>query len=129
MPLFRSCVVLFFCTSLALAGDWPGWLGPRRDGGTDEKVAPWKGPLKIVWRQLAGEGHSSPVVAGGKVYLHTKAKDANEETLSAFDANDGTPAWTKSYERGPFKSLFGNGPRATPSVVDSKVYTFGITGI
>ncbi len=129
MPLFRSCAVLLLWSSLVVAGDWPGWLGPRRDGGTDEKIAPWKGPLKIVWRQPVGEGHSSPVVAGGKVYLHTMVKDANQETLSAFDANSGTLAWTKTYERGPFKSLFGNGPRGTPSVLDGKVYTFGITGI
>src|SRR5439155_23184477 len=28
-----------------------------------------------------------------------------------------------------FKSLYGNGPRATPAVAGGRVYTFGITGL
>lgn len=129
MPLFRSLCLMLACASLASAADWPQWLGPRRDGSTAEKVAVWKEPLKIVWRQPVGEGHSSAVVADGRVYLHTRVKDQPEEAISAFDARDGKPLWTKTYERAAFKSLFGNGPRATPSVSGGKVYTFGITGV
>jgi outer membrane protein assembly factor BamB len=111
------------------AEDWPQWLGPRRDGSSEEKVAPWTEPLKILWRKPVGEGHSSPVVSGGRVYLHTKVANKTEEQLSAFDAQSGEPSWSTPYERGKFASLFGAGPRATPSVVGGKVYTFGITGI
>ena len=112
-----------------MAEDWPQWLGPRRDSGTDVKVVPWKGDLKIVWKKPVGEGHSSPVVAGDTVYLHSRVKDTNKEVVDAFAAKDGTPVWSKTYERAKFKSLFGNGPRGTPAVSDGKVYTFGITGL
>jgi outer membrane protein assembly factor BamB len=111
------------------AGDWPQWLGPQRDSGSTEKVTPWQGELKIVWKQPVGEGHSSPIVAQGKVYLHTKVKDKNEEELAAFDAITGKPLWNQTYERPTFKSLFGNGPRGTPALVDGKIYTYGITGM
>jgi outer membrane protein assembly factor BamB len=114
---------------MAQAEDWPQWLGPRRDGSSTEKVAAWKEPLKVLWTKPVGEGHSSPVVADGKVYLLTKVKDKSEEQLSAVDALKGDVIWEKTYERTPFKSLFGNGPRGTPAVVDGKVYTFGITGV
>jgi outer membrane protein assembly factor BamB len=113
----------------ALAEDWPQWLGPRRDNSSAEKVVPWKGALKVLWRKPAGEGNSSPVVAGGRVYIHAKVKDKNEEEVVAFDAVRGEELWRARYERPEFKSLFGNGPRATPCVVGDRLYAFGITGI
>src|SRR5262249_51231290 len=79
-----SLVVSFVLASLSLADDWPQWLGPNRDGTTKEIVAPWKGDLKVLWRVEVGEGHSSPVVAGGRVYLHTKDKTEDKETLQSW---------------------------------------------
>jgi outer membrane protein assembly factor BamB len=128
MVFLRSSVLLLIFGATTHAADWPQWLGPQRDGSSVEKVAAWSEPLKVLWRQPVGEGHSSPVVAGGKVYLHTRVKD-NDEQLAAFDAVSGKPAWQTAYSRAAFKSLFGNGPRATPAVDNGKVYTFGITGV
>jgi outer membrane protein assembly factor BamB len=129
MPRLRSLLVLALCCSLAGAADWPQWLGPNRDGGSKESVAAWKEPPKVVWHQPAGEGHSSPVVAGGKVFLHAKVKDKDEEEVLALDARTGQQLWRTAYPRAAFKSLFGNGPRATPTVAGEHVYTFGITGV
>jgi outer membrane protein assembly factor BamB len=129
MNRFAALTVLLLVVPGASAGDWPQWLGPNRDSSTPEKVAAWKEPLNVLWKQPVGEGHSSPVVAGGRVYLHTRVKDTLKEQLAAFDANTGKPIWQTPYERSKFGSPFGNGPRATPAVVDGKVYTFGITGV
>jgi len=129
MPKALALIVVVALQTALHADDWPQWLGPKRDGSSEEKVAAWKGPLKVLWKQPVGEGHGSPVVAKGKVYLLTRVKDKNAEELTAFDAETGKPAWSKTYEVAPFKSFFGNGPRSTPAVVDGKVYTFGITGV
>ena len=132
MPWLRSFAALLLLAPALLAADWPQWLGPHRDGASSEKVVPWQGPLKVVWRQPVGEGHSSPVVADGRVYLHVKtAKPGipDAEALRAFDATTGKPLWSSAYPRAPYKGLFGSGPRATPAVVAGKVYTYGITGI
>src|SRR6185312_6997509 len=48
---------------------------------------------------------------------------------AAFDAKSGEKLWEKSYERANFKPPFGSGPRSTPAVKGSKVYTLGGTGI
>lgn len=129
MRLFRSLPLLLLLAPLAPAADWPGWLGPKRDGTSPEKISPWKGELKAAWRVPVGAGHSSPVIANGKVYLHAKAKDKTAEELLCFDAKTGKKLWDKSYPREFFFSPFGTGPQATPTVADGKVYAYGITGI
>jgi outer membrane protein assembly factor BamB len=127
----RTCVLLLtlLAAAPAAAEDWPQWLGPRRDGSTATKVAPWKGAPEVVWRVPVGEGHSSPVVGGGKVFVFTKVKDAEKEELAAFDAGTGKPLWHTAYARGKFASPFGAGPQATPAVAGGKVYAFGATAV
>jgi outer membrane protein assembly factor BamB len=142
MPWLRSLLLLLLAAGVSAAEDWPQWLGPHRDGSSSEKIKPWKGDLTVLWRQAVGAGHSSPVIAGGKVYLLTrglnkdrpgseKKDDLVQETeeLAAFDAVTGKEAWRTGYPREKFFSPFGTGPQATPAVIDGKVYTFGATGI
>ncbi|MBY0233295.1 MAG: PQQ-binding-like beta-propeller repeat protein [Gemmataceae bacterium] len=113
-----------------LGADWPQWLGPTRDCRSPETIKPWgKDGLKTLWKQPVGAGHSSPIIVGGKVYLHTQDGKDEAECLRAFDAKSGEPLWKTSYKRGKFSSLFGNGPQATPAYHDGKVFTFGVTGL
>jgi len=125
----RSLAVLLASCSMAAAGDWPQWLGPDRNGSSREVVGPWKHPPKVLWRHAVGEGHSSPVVAGGRVVLHTKVNGKEEEEVTAYSARSGKRLWHTAYGRGSFSSLFGNGPRATPAVAAGRVYANGATGI
>ncbi len=129
MPWGRALLVLCLSVPFTPAADWPQWLGPTRDGVSPEKVAAWKEAPKVLWRQAIGEGNSSPIVAGGRVYLHCKVKGRDEEEVLALDARDGKEVWRKTYPRAAFKSDYGNGPRATPAVVGGKLYTYGITGV
>jgi outer membrane protein assembly factor BamB len=131
MPRFvLGCLLsLSLPLSLAVAADWPQFLGPNRDNATPEKVAPWKGELKPLWKAPVGDAHSSPVLAGGVVYAFYQPKGKHADALAAFDAKTGNQLWEKSYDRAEFKPLFGAGPRSTPTVADGKVYTLGGTGV
>ena len=68
--LTRSMAAAMMLTAThGFAADWPGWLGPARDGhASPGSVVPKSPPLdpKRVWELPIGEGHSSPVVAGDK---------------------------------------------------------------
>jgi outer membrane protein assembly factor BamB len=110
------------------AEDWPQFLGPRRDGASKEIIKPWTGELKALWRVPVGEGHSSPVVAKGLVFLHDKVTGKDSERLTVFDADSGKLLASTEYKRGQFASIFGVGPSATPVVFGDRVYTYGITG-
>jgi outer membrane protein assembly factor BamB len=129
MIWFRTvCLVLAYVVE-AQAADWPQWLGPRRDGRTAEKVTAWKEAPRVLWRQPVGQGFSSPVVAGGRVFLHACARDRDEEEVIAFDAATGQQLWKDSYPRPPFRSVLGNGPRATATAAGGRLYTMGINGL
>ena len=129
MPCFRSVAVLLLGTALATAGDWPQWLGPQRDGGSPDVISAWKETPKVLWRDTVGEGHSSPVVADGKVYLHVKVKDKERGGTHRLRRRQGRRTVAHELRTRPFKSVFGAGPRGTPAVADGKVYTFGVTGL
>ena len=132
MPWMHSLAAVVLLAAVGRAEDWPQWLGPRRDNSSTETVAPWKEAPKALWRKSVGEGHSSPVVADGKVFLHTKVKDKDAEEVAAYEAVSGKPLWAKQYDRGPlhkgFIRQFGVGPRATPTYHKGHLYTLGVTG-
>src|SRR5262245_13680214 len=130
MTWLRTVVLLLVCATSGRAADWPQWLGPKRDGSTTEKVAPWKEiePPKVLWRESVGNGFSSPVVAGSRVFVHAAVKDKDEEEVVAFDAATGKVLRKDSYSRPRFVSVLGTGPRATPTVAGKRLYTMGING-
>ncbi len=110
------------------AGDWPQWLGPTRNGVTTEVIEPWSESPPLQWSHPVGNGFSVPVVAAGIVYVHAAVKGEQAEQVTAFDLKSGDEKWTQKYARATFGSALGVGPRATPSVVDGHLVTFGITG-
>jgi outer membrane protein assembly factor BamB len=73
---------------------WPQFRGPRRDGASGERglLAEWPdgGPQKIWSSDKLGRGYSSPIIAGGRIYISGDVGD--EEIIFALDL-DGRPLW------------------------------------
>lgn len=131
-----TLAILFLLTHTASAEDWPQWRGPNRDGmwtetGILESFLP-KG-LPVRWHVPVGAGFSGPVVAQGRVYLTDRMKEPQSvERVLCFEEATGKSLWTHSYEcdYGELDGIgrWGNGPRATPTVHEGKVYTLGTRG-
>src|SRR5712692_2591618 len=79
------------------AEDWPQWRGPNRDGVVKSFSEPkaWPEKLKLKWKVQVGEGHSSPVVAGGMIFLHTR--QGEREIISALRPDNGQVLWQQGY--------------------------------
>jgi len=118
-----------------LAADWPQWRGPNRDGVSQEtgllKSWPKDGP-KLSWTfKNAGAGYSCPAIVGDRLYT-MGARDADEYLL-CLDIKDPKAIrelW--AVKIGPtfnFKgNIWGEGPRATPTVDNGLVYALGGQG-
>ncbi|NNJ28023.1 Outer membrane protein assembly factor BamB [Planctomycetes bacterium LzC2] len=114
------------------SADWPGWLGPNRDGRVHEFApsADWSQAPTERWRVEVGTGYGSPLVAGERVYLH--ARQGEEEVLWRLDAATGDTVWRRGwavpFEAQPGGERHGAGPKASPLLADGRVFTHSITG-
>ncbi len=115
----------------AVQGDWPQWRGPSRNGVVVDAPAHWPPTLAKLWSVEVGEGHSSPVIAQGRVFTLTRVGE--EEVVRAHHLNDGTQIWEQRYsasaELDSAVGWHGQTPKSTPCVSEGRVYTYGISGV
>ena len=119
-----------------IAGEWPQWRGPRRDGVSTETGlrVDWKEhPPTVLWKQPLGRGYSSIAVAHGRLY--TMDRQGDQERLLCLDAATGETIWSHAYATDfrrvaaiPGREQLQACPRATPTVSDGRVYTVGAVG-
>ncbi|HLM25239.1 MAG TPA: PQQ-binding-like beta-propeller repeat protein [Pyrinomonadaceae bacterium] len=125
--------VFFVATSVVSAQDWTQWRGPGRDGSVSAKNAPaaWPQSLQRSWRVEIGEGYSSPVVAGGRAFVH--GRHDPEEIVTSISLADGKILWQQKYQstfqKNQYAVEMAKGPHATPLIIGNRLFTLGVTGI
>jgi len=125
-PLF--CLLLVVLGIPAIAGDWPQWRGPQRDGHAAKDEAPLASlpaDLKPIWRKEIGGGFSSPIVAAGKL-IYLDASDGRE-VAHALEPSTGKEIWKISFAP-VFEDEMGIGPRSTPFVDGDRLYAQSCRG-
>ncbi len=132
LPAIRAVICGLLVLALAAApldlraADWPQWRGPLRIGISKETglLSKWPaGGPKRVWTASVGEGFSSVAVANGRLY--TMGNDGSRDTVYCLNAVTGKKIWTHSY---PCESGDHSGPRATPTLYGTLLYTFSREG-
>ncbi|MGH9843844.1 MAG: PQQ-binding-like beta-propeller repeat protein [Blastocatellia bacterium] len=132
--LSKFVFFLFFLLPFqaAMGQDWTRWRGPNGDATVAGFVPPktWPDQLKPKWKITAGAGHSSPLIAGKRVYQH--ARQGENEVVAAYDLETGKTVWSDNYPvaytMNPAATGHGKGPKSTPVFSGGKLYTLGITG-
>ena len=137
--------LMVLSAGVATAQDWPGWMGPDRDGGLESEVALVDsipdGGLPVLWETPIAGGYAGPSVVDGLVFVHdyeisegvvandpgTRAKLRGRERVHAIEADSGSIRWTHSYDC-PYSISYPAGPRCTPTVDGDRVYTLGAEG-
>ena len=110
-----------------MAENWPGWRGPSGDGISAEKNLPtrWSKTENIAWRKpIAGEGHSSPIVWGNRVFLTTSLTEKNERRLLCLSRLDGRTVWERVVLKSAPETIHRLNSRAsgTPATDGKYVY-------
>lgn len=81
--------------SVWAADEWTRFRGPNGQGS----VATWNFPAalsenNVAWRvALAGQGHSSPIVADGCVFVASADPATGEQLVQCLDQRDGREIW------------------------------------
>jgi outer membrane protein assembly factor BamB len=95
-----ALVLVFSFLTAAIAGDWPEFRGPTRDGISTATNVPlqWSATENIDWKQpIPGSGWSSPVLVDGKIYLTSATGSVDAEDVSlrliCVAAQDGRILW------------------------------------
>lgn len=115
---------------LAQCADVPQFFGPERDGTVPniglskdwQQVAP-----KQLWRQPVGAGWSAYSVSRGRAY--TQEQRGEEELVTCYELLTGKLLWAHADKAHFNQWQGGEGPRATPTVHEGRVYAYGATGI
>jgi len=85
----------------------------------------------VRWRVPLGEGYSTPLVAGERVF--TFGREQTSEVVQAHELATGRVRWRVAYpakyEATDAKGVYGDGPRSTPIVHGGRVFAFGINEV
>jgi outer membrane protein assembly factor BamB len=79
MRTFPLLTLLSFCGCLT-AADWPQFHGPEGKGTAEAKLPlTWSDTENIIWKtELPGEGSSSPVIVGNRIFLTSGVGSAED---------------------------------------------------
>ncbi len=120
-------------------GPWAQFRGPGGQGLSPERGLPaaWSGTEGVAWKTaLPGGGGSSPIVAGGRIYLtcYSGAGDTLRRHLVALDRATGKVAWDRAVPaRLPEQEGIREGhgyASSTPVADGERIYVFfGKSGV
>jgi len=126
---FLGTVLLTLTVPGMASGQWPGWLGPQRNGHSPDtglaRQWPAEGP-KLLWKvDSIGPGWSSVAMVNGRVY--TTGNLDGSQMLFCFDMQ-GKEQW-KAAQGVQCRHDKYPGARSTPTVDDNRIYLTGGNGL
>ena len=107
---------------------WTNFRGPKRDGKYEATpvLTSWpSGGLSPIWKQPVGVGYASFAIADGRAY--TIEQRRGQEVVAAYDVGTGRELWTQGWSA-LYEDSNGDGPRATPTWDQGRIYALGATG-
>ena len=122
--LLVSALIQFYYVN---AEDWTSFRGPTGMGVTEQKIPISWNKGSILWeKSIAGEGQSSVVEAGNKIFLTASENSGNKRSLLCFSKDKGKLLWQKSVSyKGEESSHRMNGwCTPTPATEGNRVVAF-----
>jgi outer membrane protein assembly factor BamB len=107
---------------------WPAFRGAARDGRYAHSIrTDWPADgLPLLWHQPIGGGYASFVVADDTLF--TIEQRRNQEVVTAYDPDTGRERWSHGWEAFFQETMGGDGPRATPTWHDGRLFALGAAG-
>jgi outer membrane protein assembly factor BamB len=131
--VLAALAVVSTAGSAAQGEDWPCFRGPGRQGISQEKGVPvqWSTTSNIRWKTaIPGEGWSSPIVSGDRVFVTTALDEGKSLHLICLDRASGKIAWDKEIvlQKAGHKSSQNSYATSTPATDGKRVYVVACDG-
>lgn len=137
LRLLVALVVVGFsvsaCQTSVAKHEWSQWGGPNGDftasatGLADQW--PDEGPERL-WQRDFPTGYSALLAANDRLY--TMYRDGDDDVIVALNAKDGKTIYEYRYPAPTLEGQklgYGQGPNATPLLIDGRLIAVGFTGI
>jgi outer membrane protein assembly factor BamB len=129
MRISAAIAVVLVIASSARAENWPRFRGPTGQGMSTEQSVPleWSSTKNLAWKtEIPGQGWSSPIVWGDRVFLTTATDDGRACHVICLNVADGQIVWDREAFKQEIRRKEGKNSYATPTpVTDGKfVYAF-----
>lgn len=129
--MYRIATLALLCVvPLALGADsWPRFRGPNGEGrGSIDIPAKWENK-HVAWKvKLPGQGHSSPVVYGGRVFVTSSGRSDGKRIVLCLDAASGKVLWKDEQVANRYKMHRANSiATSTPALDGERLYVYWAT--
>ncbi len=121
----RASILLLTCV-VAVASDWTRFRGPNGTGISTDTNLPSEisKDRNVAWSQKTPKGHSSPVVAAGRIFF--TGYEGDNRLVLCYSTDGGRPLWSRELPKQ--RTEIGhpnNGPSTpTPAVDEDSLYVF-----
>ncbi len=118
-----------------LGSDWPRFRGPDGNAVADGSPLPvrWSTTENIRWKTaIPGEGSSSPIVWGGRIFLTSAFEKGRRRAVHCLDRETGKVIWTRELQdEDPERTSAMTGHAAATPATDGRrvVAFFGNAGL
>lgn len=135
LSLYASKVALLLLVPTLLfevdaMADWPGLLGPTRNGHADASSAlpsTLGSTPKQLWKVDAGQGYAGPAVAGNDFVLFERIGDNDRIRLLSLDT--GKEVWRRDLKAGYRGGIDSDkGPRSVPTILEKSILVYSAAG-
>jgi len=116
-------------TAISHSAYWTGFRGPNRDGHYQEMpiLTDWPDTgLRELWRKPCGGGYASFAIAERLAFTIEQRRE--KEVVVAYEVETGREVWTHGWNAHFSESMGGDGPRATPTYDEGKIFALGAEG-
>ena len=111
------------------AQEWTRLRGPKGQGHGAAELPAALTAKNVRWRVDVGEGHSSPVLWGDRVFLTRLGEDGASREVVCYDADTGALRWSKAFGFDPHdQHKLNNFAASTPAVDADGVYLLWTSG-
>ena len=128
MRALVTTAVALTLTGPLLAEDWPQFRGPTGQGVSAEVGLPteWSADSGVAWSTpIPGQGWSSPIVHGDRVFVTTATEEGRSLRLLCLDRATGKVLWnTEVFQQGLDSRLQQGNSYATPTPVTDGSHTY-----